>query len=236
MTIKLAKKIISSVFQNEIANEDLEFSKKDFKLRFKNESYCIDYYIFIGDYFGKKIEIFSEFQVRLSILLNFYKSYNIPVQEWDQVAIGENTMEIFNSFNNTKQKGPVRFLVIKDNKFEENVTTLAYEVIKKILFVHSKIKFELNSNLKTDFDSKNNKILKFNLFDSIVLLHYFKPDKLNAVLLENKSNFFDGGFNKAVYERYVLLLKNICELNNLDYDQYEPKLSFFQKIKYKFSD
>lgn len=238
MNIKEAKGIIEGLIRSKIDNTELHFTKSDFKLVYKKNNYEIVFYIYVENYFKEELKLYSDCHIKLNLLFDFYSKYKIPYPESSQVFMAGNVGKLYNIFQdsgNDFHSKPERYFIKKDIKIDENIINISEDLINILLIVFEKIKFELDNNLSSDFDSEKDLYSNIRPSDKVVLTHFFKPENLKKALRQLRVIFKMDGFDRITFEKYNLIIKTLCELHSYNYSEYEIRLNFFQKLKYKYS-
>lgn len=232
MTIKAAKLIAIDFFNKNLKDNVLSFNQKEFCLEYHNEDYSL-FFAFAIDNFGGKIWINSGCSYELKNVKNFYSKYT-PSLEYVN-SFGKKTARIYNilcNHDNVEVDGD--FKILKDENFDENILLVMQKQLEMINCVFLKIKFELDNNLKTQFDTLKPGIFEFKPSEMAILFYYYKPQKLSNYLIFLKNKYSCDVQYSLSINNYKILLKQLCNLNNLNYDDLEPNQSFGVKCRILF--
>lgn len=229
MTIGATKKIVKDFFTDNLENTELVFNHNEYRLEYQNQNYSIYFDLFI-DNFGGKIWIYSQCIYKLNIVEDFYREY-IPSLNYIN-SFGKKSTQIYNLLCNKNSLEIVNdFEIQKDEHFDSNVLIVMRQQLEIITCVFKKIKYELDTNLKEQFDVLKSGVFEFNSFDKVIMFHFFKPIKLQDFLIQLKYKFSHNISYSTSLDNYKILLKKICELNSLSYNDLMPKLSILNKFR-----
>lgn len=225
-------KSIIGYFSNE--NPDLPnyfVHKKDVEIEFKFDDFSI-YFVFTYSKIGLVIRARTSCLYKINSISNFYNNsqykLNYPYQYRNK---SYKIVRIL--FNEDMYKGQDEFYFNINANFEERIKEYCELEKKYIIKILNVLESELKNNLKNLFNSKDKKgIFEFSDSDMLILYHLYKPNELPKYLVELQKKYIP--MVSSIIDNMNILISEICHLNNLDYELYKIKSSFFKKLLSKF--
>lgn len=225
-------KSIISYFSNE--NSDLPnyvVHKRDVQIEFKYQEFSV-YFTFLFSKSGIIIKAYSDCRYKIKNVQEFYSTSKYSKNY--EYQYGNYTYKLSKLlFNEVMYNGNDRYYFNINANFEERIKEYCELEKKYIVKILNILESELKNNLKNLFNSKDKKgIFEFSDSDMLILYHLHKPNELPKYLVELQQKYIP--MVSSVIDNMNILISEICHLNNLDYELYKIKSSFFKKILSKF--